>query len=222
MAQYQVVEKFVSINGEGRRAGELAVFIRFKGCNLSCSYCDTKWANELNAEAEWMTEYEILEYIRDSGVKNVTLTGGEPLYREDMKVLLDVLLNESSLRVEIETNGSIDLSAYQREQENLSFTMDYKLPDSGMEQNMYAENFACLTDRDTVKFVVGSQEDLLCAAKIMEQYQLPGRVAVYLSPVFGKIHPEAIVAFMIKNHLNDVKVQLQLHKFIWKPDQRGV
>lgn len=82
MSTYQVVEKFVSINGEGRRAGELAAFIRFKGCNLQCSYCDTSWANEPGCESERLTEEEILSWIRETGVKNVTLTGGEPLFAE--------------------------------------------------------------------------------------------------------------------------------------------
>ena len=82
MSTYQVVEKFVSINGEGGRAGELAAFIRFKGCNLQCSYCDTSWANEPGCESERLTEEEILSWIRETGVKNVTLTGGEPLFTE--------------------------------------------------------------------------------------------------------------------------------------------
>ena len=87
MSTYQVVEKFVSINGEGRRAGELAAFIRFKGCNLQCSYCDTSWANEPGCESERLTKEEILSWIREAGVKNVTLTGGEPLLRKGMEEL---------------------------------------------------------------------------------------------------------------------------------------
>ena len=82
---YQVVEKFVSINGEGRRAGELAVFIRMKGCNLHCSYCDTYWANESDCESTEMTADEIISYIEESRIRNITLTGGEPLLREGMR-----------------------------------------------------------------------------------------------------------------------------------------
>lgn len=109
MSTYQVVEKFVSINGEGRRAGELAAFIRFKGCNLQCSYCDTSWANEPGGESERLTKEEILSWIRETGVKNVTLTGGEPLLREGMEELIEAILEDPSQRVEIETNGSVDL-----------------------------------------------------------------------------------------------------------------
>ena len=112
MSTYQVVEKFVSINGEGRRAGELATFIRFKGCNLQCSYCDTSWANEPGCESERLTEEEILSWIRETGVKNVTLTGGEPLLRKGMEELIEAILEDPSWRVEIETNGSVDLKPY--------------------------------------------------------------------------------------------------------------
>ena len=133
MSTYQVVEKFVSINGEGRRAGELAAFIRFKGCNLQCSYCDTSWANEPGCESERLTEEEILSWIRETGVKNVTLTGGEPLLRKGMEELIEAILEDPFRRVEIETNGSVDLKPYHILKKRPSFTMDYKAPDSGME-----------------------------------------------------------------------------------------
>ncbi len=222
MAEYKVVEKFVSINGEGTRAGELAVFIRMKGCNLDCEYCDTKWANEENASCEIMTEEDIRNYIRDTGVKNVTLTGGEPLFRKDMDVLIDYLLQDKDRVVEIETNGSVNIKEYAEMKNRASFTMDYKLGASGMEEKMCLENFAYLDKRDTVKFVVGSQEDLQRAAEIIEKYALIGKVSVYFSPVFGDIKPEEIVDFMVQNRLNDVRMQLQMHKFIWDPEKRGV
>ena len=222
LAEYKVVEKFVSINGEGTRAGELAVFIRMKGCNLDCRYCDTKWANEENASCEIMTEEDIRNYIRDTGVKNVTLTGGEPLFRKDMDVLIDYLLQDKDRVVEIETNGSVNIKEYAEMKNRASFTMDYKLGASGMEEKMCLENFAYLDKRDTVKFVVGSQEDLQRAAEIIEKYALIGKVSVYFSPVFGDIKPEEIVDFMVQNRLNDVRMQLQMHKFIWDPEKRGV
>ncbi len=222
MAEYKVVEKFVSINGEGTRAGELAVFIRMKGCNLDCRYCDTKWANQENASYEIMTEEDIRNYIRDTGVKNVTLTGGEPLFRKDMDVLIDYLLQDKDRVVEIETNGSVNIKEYAEMKNRASFTMDYKLGASGMEEKMCLENFAYLDKRDTVKFVVGSQEDLKRAAEIIEKYALIGKVSVYFSPVFGDIKPEEIVDFMVQNRLNDVRMQLQMHKFIWDPEKRGV
>ena len=100
--------------------------------------------------------------------------------------------------------------------------MDYKLPSSGMEQRMCLENMMHLTAADTVKFVCGSREDLARAAAVMRTYDLIERTHVYLSPVFGQIDPQEMVAFMMKEKLNDVRLQLQLHKFIWDPNERGV
>lgn len=222
MAKFQVVETFVSINGEGRRAGELAVFIRFLGCNLNCSYCDTRWANKPDTPFRWMSEEEIYEYVKQTGVRNVTLTGGEPLLQPEIEALLTRLLGDSKIRVEIETNGSIDLTPFAKLQHAPSFTMDYKLAGSGMEDKMNRKNFSLLTIKDTVKFVVGSREDLERSAQIIEEENLLGRTAIYFSPVFGRIEPEEIVNFLMERKLNDVRVQLQLHKFIWDPDRKGV
>ncbi len=222
METYQVVETFVSINGEGTRAGELAVFIRMKGCNLKCTYCDTMWANEADAKAVPMTEEEIYQYVKKTGVRNVTITGGEPLRQNNMQVLLARLLKDEELRVEIETNGSIDLTEFAKLEPRPSFTMDYKLGASGMEEKMCHSNFSLLNTKDTVKFVVGSRQDLERAAQIIEKYQLQRRVSIYLSPVFGAIEPEEMVQFLIEKKLNDVRIQLQLHKIIWDPEKRGV
>lgn len=220
--KYQVAEKFVSINGEGRRAGQLAVFIRLKGCNLNCSYCDTAWANQQDTKFEWITEEEIYRYIKEQKVKNVTLTGGEPLLSLNVRVLLERLAEDPELRVEIETNGSIPLAPYTDIEHGPSFTMDYKLGESNMTDKMCLENFRHLKEKDTVKFVAGSIDDLKQAEEIIDQYHLTEKCSVYISPVFGKIEPKEIVAFMAERHMNDVNLQLQLHKFIWDPQERGV
>lgn len=222
MAEFKVVEKFVSINGEGVKVGQLAVFIRFLGCNLNCEYCDTKWANKADAQYEVMNEFEIYKYIKDTGIKNVTLTGGEPLFRENMDVLLRILGVDEGLNIEIETNGSIDISQYLDSCKNISFTMDYKLSSSGMEEQMCLDNMQHLRDIDTVKFVVGSIKDLERAKDIIKKYELTGKCHIYLSPVFGMIDPKDIVEFMKNNYMNDINLQLQLHKFIWDPDKKGV
>ncbi|MCD7837973.1 MAG: putative 7-carboxy-7-deazaguanine synthase QueE, partial [Clostridiales bacterium] len=192
----KVVEKFISINGEGPRAGELAVFVRFQGCNLRCSYCDTQWANERDCPYEDQSPAEIDAYIRATGVVNVTLTGGEPLLQREMGALLALLLRNGALRVEIETNGAVDLAPFCGEHRPV-FTMDYKLPSSGWEQAMKPENFSLLEDRDTVKFVCGSREDLERAGAVIAEYDLTRRCHVYLSPVFGAIDPAEMVDYMI-------------------------
>ncbi len=222
VADFEVVEKFVSINGEGQRAGQLAVFIRFKGCNLNCGYCDTKWANDLSAPFESMNEDEIYDYIKSTGVKNVTLTGGEPLLRDNIGILLERLGKDNSLNVEIETNGSVLIEPYANIVKRPSFTLDYKLGGSGMERFMKTENYQFLQKCDTVKFVVSSVSDLERAVEIIKEYELDKRCGVYLSAVFGKIEPANIVLFMIDKNLNDVNLQLQMHKFIWDPNKRGV
>lgn len=222
----KVVEKFISINGEGRRAGELAVFVRFKGCNLNCSYCDTRWANEADCPFEEESPEDIYNYIKESRVKNVTLTGGEPLLQKDMDALLATLLKDEELRVEIETNGAVSLEKFKdlalRAEGRLVFTMDYKLPSSGCEEKMLMDNFGLLAAGDTVKFVSGSRNDLEKALQIIRKYDLDQRCQVYFSPVFGNIEPAEIVEFMAENKLNDVRLQIQMHKVIWDPNARGV
>ena len=218
---FKVVEIFESINGEGMRAGELAVFVRMKGCNLSCNYCDTMWANEADCEFEEMTADRIVERVKKSGIKNVTLTGGEPLVQKDADKLLKLFSDEKDIRVEIETNGSVNLSPFLK-YENTSFTMDYKLPESDMEKYMDLENFKILRKKDTLKFVASSVNDLKKAKDIIEKYDLIDRVNIIFSPVFGKIELTDIVDFLKDNKLNDVRMQLQMHKFIWAPDERGV
>ncbi len=222
--KYKVVEKFTSINGEGNAAGQLAVFIRFAGCNLKCSYCDTQWANDVNnVEYEEMSADDIFNYIKETGINNVTLTGGEPLLQDGIAQLLSHLSMDNSLRVEIETNGSIDLSDFLNITPNRPvFTMDYKLGTSNMEHSMVISNLELLKPQDTVKFVAGSIRDLESANKLIEKFHLIDKCAVHLSPVFDKINMQTIVDFMKQNKMNGVRLQPQLHKFIWHPSMRGV
>lgn len=218
---YKVAEKFVSINGEGTRSGQLAVFIRFCGCNLNCGFCDTSWANDRNAAYEEMSGDGICDYILSTGIRNVTLTGGEPLLQPGIYELIESI-TELDLDVEIETNGSINLERFMSLKKKPAFTMDYKLPGSGMESFMVTDNFRLLTMKDTVKFVAGDKEDLVKFKEIIEKYKLTERCNVYLSPVYGKINLSMMVDFMKDNRLNRVNMQLQMHKIIWDSDKRGV
>lgn len=219
---FKVAEKFISINGEGLKCGQLSVFIRFAGCNLSCNYCDTSWANTSDINYEIMTEHEIYSYIKSTEITNVTLTGGEPLFQAGILSLLELLSNDNNISVEIETNGSINLSEFLTSNNPPCFTMDYKLPDSNMENHMYISNFNYLTKKDVVKFVVSSINDLKKTKIIIDKYSLIQKTNVYLSPVFKKISPDAIVDFMKQNRLNKVNLQIQIHKIIWSPNKRGV
>lgn len=221
MTTFPVVELFTSINGEGVLAGQLAVFVRFRGCNLNCSYCDTQWANVSDAPATPMTAEQIRDAILATGVSLVTLTGGEPLCQPQLRELLLVLSQEPTLHMEIETNGSRDLTPLLNIP-NVTFTMDYKLAGSSMEQHMNHNNFSLLRPQDTVKFVVSSTEDLDRASAVIAHYALTDRCHVYLSPVFGQIDPADIVTYMTEHTMNRVRLQLQMHKFIWDPNARGV
>lgn len=237
MGKFRVVEQFASINGEGKRAGQLAYFIRFAGCNLSCSYCDTRWANEQDVDYEIYNEKTLYKMIKKSGIKNVTLTGGEPLLQKDIGDLFRLLRSDKELLVEVETNGSIDIIPFLPEVEdssrklasvpgkkdNISFTLDYKLPVSEMEQDMCLSNYRNVRALDTVKFVVGSKEDLVRSREIIENYQLTEKgCGIYLSPCFGVMDAAQMVEYLVEQNMNDVNIQLQLHKFIWDPDKRGV
>lgn len=218
---FPVAERFVSINGEGRKAGELAVFIRFRKCNLKCTYCDTQWADSDNCPAEMMSAEEITEYINSTGVVNVTLTGGEPLLQESIDVLVEMLM-QSGHCVEIETNGSISIKNLSESTYRPDFTLDYKLPSSNMESFMLTENYDYINKNDIVKFVAGNREDLEKALEIIRKFSLDRKCTVYFSAVFGAITPAEIVDFMKEKNLNKVRIQLQMHKFIWSPDKKGV
>lgn len=233
-----VVERFVSINGEGPRAGRLAAFIRFAGCNLACSWCDTSWANVGTCQHEDATPAQLVEWVAGTGASCVTLTGGEPALQPGLPALVQALCSSSAWgraghrAVEIETNGAVDLSQLQQlrsalEQSGtlvapLYFTVDCKMPSSGMTSEMLPVNYAYLGKGDAVKFVVASREDLECAQAVIEQHELCNKCEVFFSPVFSCIEPSEIVDFMEQQGLAQVRLQLQLHKIIWPDQDRGV
>lgn len=227
MGTFRLAEHFVSINGEGRNAGALALFLRFAGCNLRCDWCDTMWANGKDAPFQLLNRSSIVDIaakaIEEYGVRLVTLTGGEPLLQDELPELCRGIAS-LGLNTEIETNGAVPLKPFlDRCNKYLNrpvITMDYKLPSSKMEEHMCTENFAQLCDFDTLKLVCASHEDLKRAVEILEEYK--PLCSVFLSPVFGRIDPAEMVEFMKERKLGNVRLQLQLHKFIWDPEMRGV
>lgn len=218
----KVNEIFYSIEGEGIRAGYPCIFIRLYGCNLNCSYCDTRYSCEGN-DYEELSINLILKELRQYKCKRVTITGGEPLIHKDV---LDLIaeLTRANYQVNIETNGSVELSALDEypsiKREKVIVTMDYKLPSSGMENCMQTINFPMLRPWDVLKFVVGNENDLKRMKQLLDKYKITSHV--FVSPVFGQIEPSDIVYYVISNELTRVRVQLQLHKFIWDPQKRGV
>ena len=215
----QVIEKFVSINGEGLKQGELALFIRFANCNLRCSYCDTKYSFE-NPKYSNESVDEIVKYAKTKNVKNITLTGGEPLIQEDIKELI-IKLSNNNFNIEIETNGSVSIKEF-LDIPNVSFTLDYKLPISLMEKKMNFDNYNYINKKDSVKFVCGSLNDMERAYEVITKYNLIEKTNCLFSPVFGLIDLKDMVQFLIDKNLNGVRLCLQIHKIIWDPNERGV
>lgn len=214
----KVVEKFISIDGEGPTAGALSVFVRFAGCNLRCAWCDTSYAWDTTADVTDMSASEIADYIKSTGIGHVTITGGEPLLQPGLIGLLSRL---ADYQVHVETNGAIPVEQF-RIGDNIHFVIDYKLPDSGMEERMHLPNLASVRKTDAYKFVIASNRDLDKAVKIVRQYNLEEKTQVYFSTVFGKMEPAVVVERMKSEKFNGVKLQLQLHKFIWDPQRKGV
>ena len=215
----KVVEIFESIDGEGIRAGLPVTFIRLYGCNLNCSYCDSQYACS-GSEYKDMAIDEVLLAVGKFNHQLVTLTGGEPLIHPDVAYLIQAL-SLQNYKVNIETNGSVDISPYCKKR-SILITMDYKCPSSKMEGKMLCSNFKLLRTKDVLKFVVGSYEDLQKAKEVIDDFRLMHSCNIYFSPVFGKISAKEILDFILDEHLEGVRVQLQLHKYIWDPNMRGV
>lgn len=218
----KVIEIFTSIEGEGKRAGLPCTFIRLAGCNLRCSYCDTKYSyDEEAAKAFTLTPEEIVRECQDFGVKLVTVTGGEPLWHDSIPTLLMQLV-AAGFDVNVETNGSMNIGMYKRKDlfGDLFLTMDYKGPSSGMNDRMCLQNLKYLDENDVLKFVVGTPEDLAAAKNIIETNNL--KCQIYFSPIWGQITLVDIANFIMDNHLTNCRIQVQLHKLIWDPNQRGV
>lgn len=228
----KINEIFYSIEGEGIRAGHPCVFIRTFGCNLNCNYCDSQYACKGDNYTE-MSIVDILNEVKKYNTRYITITGGEPLIQdeEEMSSLIMCLLSYDYY-INIETNGAADLSHYKElrlnEVSNISegpfiFTMDWKSDSCGMSKFMNKYNLSCLGKCDVLKFVVGSEQDLLQMKDLLQSDEyLYERVNVFVSPVFGEIDPKSIVDFLKENGLDKVRLQLQIHKFIWDPNERGV
>lgn len=219
---FSLIEKFLSIDGEGPTAGRLAAFIRFQGCNLRCSWCDTTYSFAKENVTGQCTAQEIYDYIKSTGAICVTLTGGEPLIQPGIAEVLALLNDDPLLETHIETNGSVDIEPFQRQFPRISFIVDYKLHGSGMTAQMHPNNLRTVTRQDAYKFVVSSCADLEQAEAVLWESGLCEKTQVFFSPVLGQIEPAEIVEFMKEKNLNRVRLQLQLHKVIWHPEERGV
>ena len=212
----KVNEIFYSIQGESSYSGWPCVFLRLTGCNLRCSYCDTQYAYD---EGEELLIDDILNRISSYQCSLVEITGGEPLLQPDTSVLVKRLLADG-YNVLLETNGSLDISQIDARCVKI---VDIKCPSSGQSEHNDLENLNRLTDHDEVKFVITDRQDYQFVKDLLKS-QSAGfckKRPVHLSPVLGTIEPKTLAEWILKDRL-DVRLHLQLHKFIWHPDKRGV
>lgn len=210
-----ICEIFYSIQGESTYSGLPCVFIRTSGCNLRCSYCDTKYAYEGGTE---MSIDKIIAQIQYYECRLVEITGGEPLVQyEEVGALIDSLLGKG-FEVLLETNGSLSIEGLDPRVVKI---MDIKCPDSGMSEFMRWENLQHLSRHDQVKFVLSSRRDYEWAREIIGKYPILKEIEVLISSAFGILKPEDAVKWMLADRLN-ARFQLQMHKYIWSPEARGV
>jgi 7-carboxy-7-deazaguanine synthase len=212
-----VSELFVSIQGEGLAAGRPCTFIRLAGCNLRCSYCDTAYAWE-ESDGTRMPVNDVILYVRQSGMRLVEITGGEPLLQAAVYPLLDALL-ANDFEVLLETAGHVDAGRVPAEVVRI---IDLKTPGSGMAQGAHLVNLSSLRVTDEIKFVLVDRPDYEWAKEILQKYPILTTVAsVLFSPAFSSLSPRDLADWIIADRL-PVRFQLQLHKYVWEPDKRGV
>ena len=213
-ATLKINEIFFSIQGESTYAGLPCVFVRLTYCNLRCTYCDTSYAF---TEGRDMTLEEILTQVEGYGCRLVEITGGEPLLQKNVYPLMTELCDRG-YQVLLETGGHMSIRTVDSRVVRI---MDIKCPSSGESDKNDWSNIEALTARDEVKFVIGNREDYEWAKRILFQHKLNERCTVLFSPVFNALPNRQLAEWILEDKL-PVRFQLQLHKYIWEPDRRGV
>jgi len=211
----KICEIFTSIQGESTFAGRPCTFIRLSGCNLRCGYCDTKYSYDEGIE---MLLGDILDRVASAGVRLVEITGGEPLLQgKETNSLVSELLDRE-YEVLIETNGSLSIGELDK---RATVILDMKTPCSGMSHKMDMTNLGHLKNTDEVKFVICSREDYEWSKKVVSHYKLEERCEILFSPAFGTLQPRELALWIIEDRLR-VRLNMQLHKYIFDPNERGV
>ena len=210
----KINEIFYSIQGESTFAGRPCIFVRLTYCNLRCTYCDTEYAFH---EGEERTLQQIMQEIKEYACDLVEITGGEPLIQKNVYPLMTNLA-DAGYTVLLETGGHLNIAQVDPRVHRI---VDIKCPSSGESDKVHWDNIALLTDLDEVKFVIGDREDYEWAKVVLEKYNLNERCPVLFAPVFGQLKNKHLAEWILEDRLN-VCFQLQMHKYIWPPEQRGV
>lgn len=212
-----VNELFLSIQGEATSMGLPTAFVRFSGCNLRCIYCDTTYAYDEGREMTSAAIYR--ELLAFHPYHRACLTGGEPLL-QPLQELQNLLSLMAGWDVTIETNGSLSPAGLNLLPEH-RLVMDLKCPSSGMAGEMHWPNLQLLRRQDEIKFVISCEEDYKWCCDLIYQHQLTTRCHVLLSPVTAVLEPRVLVSWMLADRL-EARFQLQMHKIIFGPLERGV
>jgi 7-carboxy-7-deazaguanine synthase len=208
-------EIFYSIQGESSRVGQPCVFVRLTACDLRCSWCDTPYAFD---EGRKMSVGEVVEVVERFACPLVEITGGEPLLQEDVYELMDRLRGDGRT-VLLETGGHRSIA---RVPAGVLKIVDVKCPGSGEADKNDWSNLSALAPGDEVKFVIKDRVDYEFARDVIARYALAARAAaVLMSPVHGVLEPRTLSEWVLADRL-PARLQLQLHKYIWPPDTRGV
>ena len=210
-----VNEIFYSIQGESSFAGTPCIFVRLTGCNLRCSYCDTRYAYENGSEMEVASILQAVEYF---SCPLVEITGGEPLMQPGTPELVSRLL-ERDFRVLVETNGSLNIDCVDSRAVRI---VDIKCPSSGEHGCNDLQNLKRLSPHDEIKFVIGDKEDFNYAKQMLSLIpEKPGMERhIHFSPVSGRLDPKDLAMWILDDHL-PVRLNLQLHRIIWPEEERG-
>lgn len=210
-----LAELFLSIQGEGSRAGLPCVFIRLSGCNLHCAYCDSGYAARGVGKRTKISE--ITSRVERFNVKFIQLTGGEPLIQPGAGELLGALCDGGG-DVLVETNGSVDLKPFDP---RAKFIVDIKTPGSGAGGSFAESNYKNLRDCDEIKFVITSKDDFDWAVALTRQRGLDKRHTLLFSPAWGEVEPKKMAQWILDSGVEG-RLSLQIHKLIWGPDATGV
>ena len=211
----RLIEIFASIQGETSFTGLPTTFIRLAACNLRCSWCDTTYS--FDRGTSWLVS-DIIARVKELGPRHICVTGGEPLLQKNVHELMRILCDTGYI-LSIETGGSlstVDIDPRVR------IILDVKCPHSEMSEKNYWANLPRLRSQDEVKFVIMNREDYQYAKDICNKYRLYEAVDnVLFSPVFGQLEPRDLVEWVLEDRL-PIRLNLQIHKFIWDPLTKGV
>jgi 7-carboxy-7-deazaguanine synthase len=211
MAQCRITEIFYSLQGETRTIGLPTVFVRLTGCPLRCGYCDTAYAF---TGGEKMEIADIVQQVASYKPRYVTVTGGEPLAQQTCHELLKELC-DLGVEVSLETSGAMDISQVDP---RVVVVMDLKTPASKEEVKNNYDNIQYIKATDQLKFVICDQGDYEWSKQKMTEYDLPAKCEVLFSPIHGELAPADLADWIVRDNL-PVRMQVQLHKYLWGDEQ---